>query len=227
VLQKPSYNNTAGSDWIGRYLTLNATAHKNRWMHIVATYDGSETAGGVKIYIDGIRSDTNSDIGGTYTGMSNTGKSVEIGSYNAGLNNLNGKIDDVRIYNYALTPAQIAWDYNRGGPVGWWKFDECTSTTAYDLSGKGNNGTITIGATGSQTAVGNCVTTDTAAAWYNGRNGKFNSSLNFDGTDDYVQIADIDTLRFDTSTQDFSLFAWVKRTITGTEYMAPFTRRQK
>jgi hypothetical protein len=102
---------------------------------------------------------------------------------------LPGSIDDVRIYNYARTPAQIAWEYNHGGPVGLWKLDECTGSTAYDLSGNANNGSITLGA-GSQTTPGNCATSDSAAAWYNGRNGKFNSSINLDGTDDYINITD-------------------------------------
>jgi len=53
-----------------------------------------------------------------------------------------GKIDHVRIYDYARTPAQIAWDYNRGAPVGWWKFDKGEGLTAYDSSGNENNGTL-------------------------------------------------------------------------------------
>ena len=121
-------------------------------------------------------------------GIGNDSGSLFIGRYETASQRLNGSLDDVRVYNYARTPAQVAWDYNRGGPVGLWKLDECTGTTAYDASGKGNNGTITIAGSGSQTTAGNCVTTDTAAAWYNGRNGKFNSSLNFDGTDDFVNI---------------------------------------
>lgn len=100
-----------------------------------------------------------------------------------------GKLDQIRIYNYARTPAQIAWDYNQGAPVGWWKFDECQGTVANDSSGIGNSGAISIGGGGFQTSVGTCNTPDTA--WGVGATGKINSSLGFDGTDDYIQIPNI------------------------------------
>jgi hypothetical protein len=103
--------------------------------------------------------------------------------------NWNGSIDQVRIYDYARTSAQVAWDYNRGKPVAHWKFDECQGGTAYDSSGNANNGTITIGATVPQTVLGTCETpTDNSGAWYNGVGGKVNSSMSFDGSDDYVSV---------------------------------------
>ena len=55
----------------------------------------------------------------------------------------------------------------------------------------GNTGTITIGATGSQTALGTCTSANSAHAWSNGKTGKYNASLNFDGTDDYVSNSSI------------------------------------
>ena len=83
--------------------------------------------------------------------------------------------------------------------------DECQGSTVNDSSGNGNNGTITIGATGSQTAVGTCTT---SGAWYNGATGKYNSSLNFDGTDDYAELGttNLDT-HFDAQ-KDWSISTW-------------------
>ncbi len=121
---------------------------------------------------------------------------------------MNGSIDDVRIYNYARTPAQIAWDYNRGAPVGWWKMDECQGTTAYDASGNGNNGTITIGTSGSQTSAGTCTTSGTA--WGNGATGKYNASLNFDGTDDKIAISDTNNTL--DATDSVTVAVWIKPT---------------
>ena len=57
---------------------------------------------------------------------------------------------------------------NNLGLVGYWSFDEGTSTTAGDFSGKGNKGTITAGTGG----------------WISGKHGK---AYNFDGTDDDVR----------------------------------------
>jgi uncharacterized protein (TIGR02145 family) len=118
-----------------------------------------------------------------------------------------GFIDDVKIFNYARTPAQIAWDYNRGKPVGYWKFDECQGATAYDTSGNGNNGTIAIGGTAPQTTAGTCLTpTNGTGAWYNGRNGKYNSAMSFDGVDDYVNMGDV----LDIHKNDLTVEAWIK-----------------
>lgn len=121
-----------------------------------------------------------------------------------GVGNHEGKIDQVRLWDYALTASQVAYDYNRGAPIAHWRFDECQGTTAYDASGNGLNGTIVIGASGEDT-VGTCATSSTA--WGSGAIGKFNSSLSFDGTDDYVEIPDHSSLDGFTS---FSLSTWVK-----------------
>src|SRR6185503_8777228 len=40
-----------------------------------------------------------------------------------------GAIDALKIFNYGRSAAQVAYDYNRGGPVAWWKFDECQGST--------------------------------------------------------------------------------------------------
>lgn len=53
---------------------------------------------------------------------------------------------------------------------GWWKFDETSGTTAADSSGKGNNGTLVNG-----------------PVWVAGH---INNGLQFDGTNDYVDLPD-------------------------------------
>jgi len=59
----------------------------------------------------------------------------------------NGLIDDVRIYNRALSETEIA-DLYKGnqvdstGLVGHWNFNEGSGTTAIDVSGNNNTGTI-------------------------------------------------------------------------------------
>jgi hypothetical protein len=100
---------------------------------------------------------------------------------------IDGSIDQVRIYDYARTPAQIAWDYNQGAPIAHWKFDECQGSIAHDSSKNNNNGTITIGSNGTQDSLGTCQA-GTSAAWTNGASGKLNASINFDGNDDYINI---------------------------------------
>ncbi|MBU0576856.1 LamG domain-containing protein, partial [Patescibacteria group bacterium] len=94
---------------------------------------------------------------------------------------------------------------------------ECQGGTANDASGNANNGTITIGATGSQTAVGTCTTASTA--WGNGVTGKYNSSLNFDGTDDLVLLNS--SIAFGTN--DLTVSGWVKIPSGKTSYGTMFS----
>jgi len=81
--------------------------------------------------------------------------------------------------DYAGNPRPFGSGYDMGAYefqvpplVGHWSFDEGSGDTAFDSSGQGNNGTR-YGAT-----------------WVDGKLGK---ALSFDGTDDYVEIADADT----------------------------------
>lgn len=97
-------------------------------------------------------------------------------------------VDQVRIYNYARSASQIAWEYNHGKPVAEWRMNECQGGTVHDESGNGNNGTISLGSSGTQTTTlgnGTCITAG-STPWYNGRSGKYGGCLNFDGTDDAV-----------------------------------------
>jgi hypothetical protein len=128
----------------------------------------------------------------------------------------NGKIDDIRFYNYALSGAQIAWEYNKGGPIAHWKFDECQGTSAYDSSGNGYTGTITPGGA-PNTAVGTCTSGNSAHMWADGATGKYNASLGFDGTDDYVNVSDSDSFTF-AAGSGFTASTWFKMGTTGVEH---------
>jgi len=158
--------------------TVSTNYSDGNWHHV----EVSKTSSLISLYVDGKLITTASTT--SVTGSLDYSTNVKIGGDSAGY--LNGSIDQVRIYNYARSPAQIAWDYNRGGPVAWYKFDECTGATANDASGNGYTGTITVGASGSQTSTGTCGTGTTTEAWNNGTTGKRNASINLDGNDDYV-----------------------------------------
>jgi hypothetical protein len=179
------------------------------WNHVVAIFDESSDSLST-IYINGVE-----DRGGTSgvianEGSPDNGRDFRVGTNVSSSDHFDGRIDDVKVFKSVLTPARIAYEYNRGKPVGWWKLDDCTGTTAYDASGRGNNGTITIGSSGTNTAAGSCSSGSGSEAWNNGTDGKRNNSLDFDGTDDYISMGDVDALDI-TSGSDLSLSAWVKR----------------
>ena len=65
----------------------------------------------------------------------------------------NGQIDEIRIWNRAISNTQVAENYNvavapnAAGLVAYYKTDETSGTTAYDATSHGNNGTVVNGAT--------------------------------------------------------------------------------
>ena len=168
-------------------ITTTSTVAYQTWTHVAATFNGTSA----NVYING-KLDTG-PTSKTIGSLVNSGQ-LDIGRQSSldcstGFTCFNGKIDGVKLYAYARTPAQIAWDYNQGKPTGWYKLDECTGTTIYNsaLGGNGlalgNDGTLTIGASGTNTSAGTCAT---SGAWFNGATGKRSSSINLDGTDDYI-----------------------------------------
>ncbi|MBI2617827.1 DUF2341 domain-containing protein [Candidatus Gottesmanbacteria bacterium] len=172
------------------------------WHNLVGVRD--VVADTIYTYVDGILATSTTDTT-TATAANNASLTIGNGGTSYTTFDYTGQIDQVQIYNLALTQYQISQIYNRGGPIGWWKFDECEGTTANDSSGNGNNGTIVPGSSGT-TAVGNCQTSATSM-WYDGRIGKRNSSLDFDGTDDYVMIGTVSMYELTTA----SFTAWIYR----------------
>jgi len=155
------------------------------------------------VYVDGNLGATSPSYPGTIDVSANN---ATVGSNPSGGENFIGKIDDVRIYDYARTPAQISWDNNQGKPVAYFKLDECQGTIANDSSGNGNTGTITIGATVPQSSVGTCIDGLSTSAWNNGKVGKYNASMSFDGVDDEITTADSPSLDM----ANMTVSAWIK-----------------
>jgi len=160
---------------------------ENVWTHYTGTYNGSE----LRVYRDGV-SVASKLLTTSITGGS--GNTVTIGqAYSAGGQRINGILDDVRIYNRALTAQEIEDLYivAGGGAVGHWKLDDATgSPTAADSSGNGNIGTL--------------VNMDPAADWVAGQ---VDGALDFDGASGIVTIAETPALE---PTGDMTVTAWVK-----------------
>lgn len=187
---------------------------------------GTITATGLTsptIYVNGIATSTiNSGVWSHVVITTSTGENasnLDIGR-TQDTNYLEGRIDEVKLFDYVLTPAQVAYHYNRGEPVAHYKFDECEGATAYD-SNLNNNGTITIGASGSNTSLGSCSSGTTTEAWNNGTTGKINYSLDFDGTDDYMAVSPGTTLAI---TADLTVSTWINMgSIANNEFLFAFS----
>jgi len=171
---------------------------REEWHHVAVTFEYA-TGTTARLYVDGVEVNNYTSVAAC---LKPTSGAFDIGhSSTTGLGSgyWQGKIDDLKIFNYPMTARQVALEYDGGGPVGYWKFDKGEGETAYDYSGNSNDGTVFVGTGGSNTA--------TTTMWTNGATGKINGSLDFDGTDDYVGVSS--GYSFDDKTE-ISISTWVK-----------------
>lgn len=127
-------------------MTPVGSALANTWQHVAATWDGTN----LKIFIDGVLSNSmtiSSYVLNNITEKMYFGKNV----YNEWFK---GMIDETRIWNIALTDAEIQNSYNceitnQPGLIAYYRFnqgvdgaDNTAITTLTDFTGNANNGTL-------------------------------------------------------------------------------------
>jgi hydrogenase maturation factor HypE len=80
----------------------------NTWTHLAATYDGTT----VRLFVNGVQAGTRAVSGSlaASTGALRIGGNAVWGEY------FSGRIDEVRIYNRALSAAEIQADMNQPVP---------------------------------------------------------------------------------------------------------------
>ncbi len=198
---------------LSQYATIDTGITPGQWYFVAVTYDGDNSDNGdrIEILINGQK--VAATFTGTIPGITQaTSSNATIGASSDGANFFDGVVDNVRIYNYRKKPPGLGWEFNKGQPSHWWRLDECQGSTLNDGGINANgvtagaNATITIGASGTQTTAGTCA--GATGAWGNGITGKYNSSLNLDGTDDYAITGSSPGL----PTEDFTYSAWVNAT---------------
>jgi hypothetical protein len=103
---QPATSVFAGS---GRTLYGGSRLAVNTWTHLAATYDGATQ----RLYVNGSQVATRSQNGGirVSTGPLQIGRNSVWGQY------FRGRIDEVRIYNCALTTSEIRSDRNSALPT--------------------------------------------------------------------------------------------------------------
>ncbi|MBT4691813.1 MAG: hypothetical protein HOB73_00530, partial [Planctomycetaceae bacterium] len=78
------------------------------WSHLVFTYDGGNTSSALRIYQHGVRADTDDfGLGRSFVSFNDLNVRSEIGSQNKGADSFHGILDDIRIYNRALSEAEV------------------------------------------------------------------------------------------------------------------------
>ena len=148
------------------------------WYHLAATFDNN--ADSVVLYVDGVEVHN----GAMTFSPSAVNADASIGRTPDG-EYWRGRLDDVRIYDDLLGADDIAELATPPGPFAHWRLDETAGTTAIDSEG-GHHGTLTNG-----------------PAWIPGQ---VDGGLEFDGTDDFINVPHDDAL----SLTSFSISAWIR-----------------
>jgi len=87
------------------------SVNKNEWTHVAVTYDKDAGSNNLKIYINGLQDNQGADTDAIPTSSVN----LRIGNSQSWARAFDGIIDEVRIYNRALTESEIRALYEQGG----------------------------------------------------------------------------------------------------------------
>ncbi len=136
----------------------------NTWHHVAIVLPDKEgvKVEDIRLYVDGGREDTTVSNGAQTI---NTAVGIDV---LISLDDSDGLLDDVRIYNYAVPEYLIAEMINLS-LIAHWQFDESSGTVASDIV-EGHNGTLNGDPT------------------WQPSGGKIGGALEFDGVGDYVEI---------------------------------------
>ncbi len=162
--------NVGGTD----YWTDSGVSVTTDWTHLAGTYDGQT----VKIYVNGILMDDNTDPSGNIYSIATMPVYIAArldndlsGPYPD--HHFNGKIDEVRIWDDVRTEEEIqnnmcrTLDGDEDNLVAYYRFDQLSTdgqTTLYDITSNENNGTLNnMDATSDWVE---CTAFDTWIGWY-------------------------------------------------------------
>ena len=180
----------------GPYLQQSTTISIGVWHHIAAVHTRSGSTSTLKVYLNG------KDVGGSTVGASNSPNDnshpLTIGSrFSTSNAPFQGQIDEVRIWSEARSQAEIKANMHtelssgESNLVAYYNFNEGTGTTVSDMSSNSNNGTMT-----------NMANDD----WISNSLFAQDYSLDLDGSNDYVQVADDNALDISSS---ITVSAWI------------------
>ena len=138
-------------------ITGNATIASNEWQHAAVTYQRIGTNGSWALYLNGALDATNSFSGTNanvatprFDSLQHAGLGTAMNSSGTAAGFLNGKLDEVRLWNYARSAAEIAGNYlgqltNAPGLIARWSLDETNGLTVSNSIASGVNGTLSNG----------------------------------------------------------------------------------
>ncbi|MBN8704249.1 MAG: fibronectin type III domain-containing protein [Bacteroidetes bacterium] len=133
ILSSSQLRLSVGRDGSRTMVAVNAALTANQWNHVAVTFN----SGTATLFLNGVSK-------GSATGSSQIDSPYpfSFGSFPPwGSYNLDGELDDIRIFNTVRSGAQILSDMTSDKPEGalaFWKMDEGTGDVVSDASGNGN-----------------------------------------------------------------------------------------
>jgi len=140
------------------FVSLLGAVATNTTYHVVLVMDGdaSGTSGAITGYLNGVSIGQQVGVGRLWNhnpaviGDAVAGTRFHDNNTSTTNRDFDGQIDEVALYNTALSAAQVLLHFQEGnqsaGLVGHWKFDEGFGTTAADSTSTGNDVTLQSGA---------------------------------------------------------------------------------
>lgn len=164
--------------------TSGANYADNNWHHLVHTFGGS--VGGQKIYLDGAQRASGSKASSDFTAQDG----INIGYANDAANKYwNGALDDVQVFNRALTADDVTRLY-RDAPAFQWRLDEGPNATEF----KNNTG-------------GPSATCSGAACPQGGVKGQIGRAAQFNGVNNALSVNGVNL-----ANKSFTISFWARRT---------------
>ncbi len=126
------------------------TYNNGQWHNVIATFDGTTNANGLKVYVNGTNVvQATASVSGIFSSSSSE-PIIGADSITPTLP-FSGNIDEVAVWNTELSASDITTIYNSGvpndisslSPLSWWRCgDGDTSPTLTDNGSGGNDGTM-------------------------------------------------------------------------------------
>ena len=130
------------------YATLPITGNVtiNNWFNIIMVYDGNQSTNEtkLKVYLNN-QQKTLTYVGTIPTSLAvNNSANLRLGSTASGFIDMDGKLDQVAIFDYALTQAQVNYLYNSGTPVNPMAISGNAPIAYYPLGGSSTGSSSTL-----------------------------------------------------------------------------------
>jgi len=87
-------------------VSIGAQVANGRWSHVAATWDGSTSANGIHVYVDGVEPAYASQADAP--GLRGDDSAIDFTISRNASPSFTGGVDDVRIYDHVLSPAEVA-----------------------------------------------------------------------------------------------------------------------